>query len=483
VLAVAFNKRISDDLQEALPPQFVVKTLNGLGHGAWMKQRGRRVELDKQKLTRLVSTVFQDLPHLKEEEEGTCWAAVRRFSSLLRHNGYVPENTANRPIWRGMDEVGALDALEDFRIVEGWNEDFMSPDDMMEICDRVLRLAIDEAFRCLIDFDDQIYMTTCFFCPYPHFDVVLVDEAQDLSPLNHRQLLLCKPRQLIAVGDRRQAIYAFRGADSQSMDNLITKAATQNIFFHEYQLNTSFRCPQQIVARQHAHYPEFKAAPTNREGTVKQLPIWDASIFPKTSTAIICRNNAPLVSMAFTLLRNKRGFTFFGQDMGKNLKSLIKKIAGKSGKTLNKADEAMKVDEILTRLSLWFEAEKSKLSSKPELLAGLTDRKECCKMILMECKTLGEAMLACDTIFEQAGDLVLTSGHRSKGFEWNHVFHLDYFRIPSKWAREAAAQGIHTPMRQEINLKYVIETRTKDTLTMIRLEDNLDVYVPEKEEE
>ena len=40
--------------------------------------------------------------------------------------------------------------------------------------------------------------------------------------------------------------------------------------------------------------------------------------------------------LAFSLLVAGRGFQYLGVDMAKNLKSVIKKIAGFSGKTLNK---------------------------------------------------------------------------------------------------------------------------------------------------
>src|SRR5262245_65454204 len=60
VLAVAFNRRIADDLQKALPETVTVKTLNGLGHGARMKQRNMKLEVDSSKLARLTSSVMKD---------------------------------------------------------------------------------------------------------------------------------------------------------------------------------------------------------------------------------------------------------------------------------------------------------------------------------------------------------------------------------------------------------------------------------------
>ena len=35
VLALAFNKKISDELKTRFPPHIDIKTLNSLGHSAW----------------------------------------------------------------------------------------------------------------------------------------------------------------------------------------------------------------------------------------------------------------------------------------------------------------------------------------------------------------------------------------------------------------------------------------------------------------
>jgi superfamily I DNA/RNA helicase len=190
----------------------------------------------------------------------------------------------------------------------------------------------------------------------------------------------------------------------------------------------------------------------------------------------LCRNNAPLINLAFGLIRNRRGFTFFGQNMAKNLKGLIKKVAGFAGQDLRVQHKQIPAEKVLTDLAVWYESERVKLEAKQrtELLGALIDRRECAKMILEESKTLGEALDMCDRIFNGTGDLTLSSGHRSKGFEWHWVMHLDPFRIPSKYAVEAMERGDIKQITQENNLRYVIETRTKHTLVMARLRDNED---------
>jgi len=101
-----------------------------------------------------------------------------------------------------------------------------NPSDL--IADRVMELYTKRLFAAnAMDFDDLIGNTVRLF--EAHEDVrqryqekfrhVLVDEYQDTNGIQFRLLrLLCaKHRNLCAVGDADQAIYAWRGADSEHM--------------------------------------------------------------------------------------------------------------------------------------------------------------------------------------------------------------------------------------------------------------------------
>ena len=61
-------------------------------------------------------------------------------------------------------------------------------------------------------------MPALFAGHYPSFPMVMIDEYQDLSPVNHAMVSkLCRNSRQIGVGDPTQAIYEFRGADSNAM--------------------------------------------------------------------------------------------------------------------------------------------------------------------------------------------------------------------------------------------------------------------------
>jgi DNA helicase II / ATP-dependent DNA helicase PcrA len=80
-----------------------------------------------------------------------------------------------------------------------------------------------------VDFDDLLYLTVDVLERFPEarerwrkaFRYVLVDEYQDTNHAQYRllQLLASEHRNVCAVGDQDQAIYAFRGADIRNILN------------------------------------------------------------------------------------------------------------------------------------------------------------------------------------------------------------------------------------------------------------------------
>lgn len=118
-------------------------------------------------------------------------------------------------------------------------------------------------------------------------DVLFIDECQDLSQVNMRFIARMKPKRVIAVGDRRQAIYGFRGAHYQAVDEMIRR-----FNMTEMKLSISFRCPSAIAA--HAGgMTGSKQGGSVRDGSVDEIQSGDA---------VLCRLNAPLDDLACDLL-------------------------------------------------------------------------------------------------------------------------------------------------------------------------------------
>ena len=77
-----------------------------------------------------------------------------------------------------------------------------------------------------------------------------------------------------------------------------------------------------------------------------------------------------------------------------------------------------------------------------------------------------------DELFgKESAPITLSSIHRAKGMEWDHVFWLDEQLIPSRWAikaNEADPDLWGWMMQEEYNISYVCMTRARDTMTFIQ---------------
>lgn len=440
ILSLAFNKRIAVEMTKRLPGHVACHTLNAIGHRVWMQSIPKRLVLETKKSYNILKGMVDGLPRAEKSEVYESFSDILKLIGAAKLAGYIPPGCAQgKPLvdgeafWETVDEdLGDL---------------------ARGLVDRVLRESITQSYAGLIDFDDQIYMSTLFGGTFPKYGLVLVDEAQDLSALNHAMLEKLVITRLIAVGDPYQSIYAFRGAMTTSMTTLRERFAMR-----EMQLSISFRCPRTIVERARFRAPHMLYPDWAKEGRVNDTtantnddrPAWGAELIPD-GAAIICRNNAPLFRLAFALIRAGRGVSIVGSDIGPSLVKALKKLGPE---TLNEEQANAAIDA-------W---EKEKLQ-KAKGKATVKDKAECLRVFVSVGGSLAGAIAYAESIFRSVGPIQLLSGHKSKGLEWEHVFHLDPGRIPSPYCQT------DEELDQEHNVRYVIETRAKESLTLVNMED------------
>src|SRR5690606_35186416 len=109
----------------------------------------------------------------------------------------------------------------------------------------VKTLAICKSQKMIVDFDDMIWFPFVYRLNVGKYDVVFVDETQDL---NAAQIAMVYSAikidgRIIAVGDPFQSIYQFRGADSEAIPNIIKKLSAKTL-----PLSITYRCPKKVVA-------------------------------------------------------------------------------------------------------------------------------------------------------------------------------------------------------------------------------------------
>lgn len=429
ILCLAFNKKIALEMTERLPPNCQAMTLNSLGHRAWAEAIGKRLILNTKKTYEILTKLCNELPAGQKTEAFELFADTMKAIDSAKTAGYIP--SGHHPQAKALMRDDELFA---------WLDE--APTALQERLIREATLeSIKQAYSGTIDFNDQILMPTVFPSMFPSFPIVMVDEAQDLSALNHATLRKMAKRRLIAVGDPCQAIYGFRGAHEDSMTLL-----AQTFNMKPLGLSISFRCPRTVVAEAlwrapHMRYPEWAI-----EGQVRTLTDWDASTIPQTA-AIICRNNAPLFSCAIKLLKNGRYPQIVGNDIGKYLIKVMRKFG----------PATMSHGEARRSVEAWVKERKLKSRSPDKV----DDQASCLLIFIDQGSTLGEAIAYAEHLFNSQGPIMLMTGHKAKGLEFDDVFVLN-------------RDLIRTDEGQEKNLLYVIQTRSKNTLTYINLDTFID---------
>ena len=422
ILYLVFNKKNADEAVARMPSTVVVRTFNSMGHRIWSSTIGRSLKLDARKDGTILRAIIDEAPANQRSTIWTVFSAVTQGTALAKAVGYLPDGT-----YPGIVPL----------VTQGTFHSLLeeAPDDLTsDLIDEVLTRSIKQAFDGLVDFNDQIYMPALFRATFPSYSIILVDEYQDLSPVNHALLSRLVKGRLIGVGDPYQNIYGFRGAKAGGMSEAI---ATYSM--DRFPLSISFRCPSAIVKHVHWHVPSFRASKTG--GRVDTPHILPASAVPD-GTTIISRNNAPILRAALNLLGAGRSISVAGSDIGVRLVALMKKL----GK------EDLERSAVLGAIAEW-EAEKLARESKTAI-----DHAACMRVFAEHGEDLGQAIRYAEHLFQQQGTILLTTIHKAKGLEWENVIHLDPWMVRKQ------------PSSQNKNLDYVASTRCSNNLTEINSE-------------
>lgn len=141
------------------------------------------------------------------------------------------------------------------KISESALEDFLKPSEAYEFSElNSLRAYDTEAFpvtvrqeaanRNLITFDELLELATEYFVSIgASLEHLLVDELQDIGVLEYKFIKSLNALSYYLVGDDKQSIYGFKGADVG-----IFKAIVEHKNFQKYYLINNYRNPSNIIA-------------------------------------------------------------------------------------------------------------------------------------------------------------------------------------------------------------------------------------------
>jgi len=309
-----------------------------------------------------------------------------------------------------------------------------------------------------LDFDDMIYLPARYGFSIKA-DCILVDEAQDLSYGKLKLITNQDCSTFVFVGDPNQAIFAFAGAQTDSFDKIKESMDVVDTL----PLSYTYRCGKRIVEEaQKIVGDAINAGDTNPEGVVDSIE--EAAMQLVEGDMLVSRVNAPLMKIAWRLVKEKKHCTVVGRSIGAGLVKLINKLTKKQN---------VDVIELCQLVEEWREHQVKLLQMKryntEARQIAVNDQADCIVTLADECKTSDDLLNFVRQIFndKERGTIRLSSIHRAKGLEASTVYFFNPKNVPHFMAKTKEA------IKQEYNLKFVAITRAIDKLVY--------VMIPEKE--
>lgn len=466
VAMLAYNKSIAEEIKAKLAKQpschrVQAMTVHSAGFSAWRKV-APGVKVDDRKVAGIISNVFST-------EKGDEWdlnlGVLCKMVSLAKQSafGFLVPYT----------ELEAWFALAEHHDLEDDINGTINLGEVVQMAVRVFKqsLAMDNK---VIDFDDMILAPLVHNTRVRTYDWVFMDEAQDTNASRRALALkMLKPEtgRFIAVGDDRQAIYGFTGADSDAMDLI-----KQELHSVVLPLTVTYRCPKKVVEMANFIVEDLTAHESAPEGETRTLPLvkdgvpWFMAEKPVATSVILCRNTKPLVEQAYSMIRYGMGCRIEGRDIGEGLVKLVtrrKKIS--SLHDLSDYLEEYKATETQKWIAKGKETKAQQVTDQCDTAKVLVDKLiEDGKREVADLVTFIRSLFGDSRTGETPRVVTLSTIHKSKGREWPTVYLLDRAgTLPSKWARK------EWQLNQEANLEYVAITRAKNSLVdLVRPKDN-----------
>ena len=445
-LFIAFNKEIVKELEKKLAgvKNVQVKTLHCLGLLMIRRNLGTNIEIDEYKYRTFIKKNIKQLSSADFDKMTTKLMQqytdnVIQLCDLGRYNLAQCEK-----------DLLQVSARHDIPIID-------------DECNAVLNvMKWGRENTTSIDFTDMVWL------PYEltlnpiglQYDYIFIDECQDLNAAQRELFLRCFRRgtRFIAVGDKKQAIYSFAGADAESFAKLQNLPNTTTL-----PLPISYRCPKKVVNLAN----QFVDTMECREGAPDGEIVHNVSIKDiHDGDMVLCRTKMPLIKLYMRYLRMGVKSYVRGQDIGLNLLRMVDKT---EQIVLN---VSLQKDGVFARLYDDLFEERNRLMIKrgmdledATLSNQIMNKYDSIKALEILAEGLTSARDLHDRIenvfAESADGVCLSTIHKAKGLEANNVYILCKTLMPSRLATQDWEK------EQEQNLMYVAYTRAKYKLGFV----------------
>lgn len=434
---MCFNRSIKSELETRIGRYADVSTLHAFGLTC-LKRVSRRIIVDENKYRQTIKNM---VPDIDPDKMAIC-SNIKKIFNLCRVNlikaGDIESIKAiidEHDIVLLGDEINCVNTL----LVNAYTLNPNSP---------------------IVDYTDMIVLPLSYRHLIYTYKYVFIDECQDLNTAQ-RELMLAAAREgrFIAVGDRRQAINGFAGADCESFDKIANLPNTI-----ELPLSVNYRCGRNIIALAQAIVPQIQAHDGAIEGIVTRINDLTSKTFAD-GDMVLCRSNAPLVAICLKLIKAGRTAIVKGKDIAEGLDNLIKKSKTKT--IAGFVTWSLKEKETLLRDIMRKERLTKAEAEETAKYIGFCDRCDCITTIGENVRSIEGIREHLNKIFTDeriANAITLSSCHKSKGLEADRVIILAPEKLPLYWKGQLEWQA-----KQEMNLKYVAITRAKKELVICNL--------------
>ena len=429
---IAFNNANQEALSKALGPGVKVATLHSLGFAAL---RGFLPGLQMEP-----SKLFELTKQAKLKRKPKVFSDTMRLVSCAKNWGIVPARPSGQPFKAQLlpDTPESWSALQTH--FELWEAD-------LDAAREILQNSNEQFWKeRKVDFDDMVYLPVTLGLQVFTSSKMIVDEAQDLSPLNLK-MLQKTPAKVWYVGDPYQAIYGWRGAEEDLLENLALP---------ELPLTICWRCDKAIIQEAAKFVPDIKARPDAEPGLVHWMDFPPDWVKHKPGT-VLGRTNAALVGLALKLPGQVQ---VLGKDFGEILLGILQELKGNTQQAL------------LSSLQSWY----SKMSEKyPHRLGEFEDYSKALASLVVSCHGKQAVERKIQNLFvaqAKPGTWILSTVHKAKGMEW-----------PTVWLLDWAPKGLGQPWqeKEDRNLRYVARTRAQHELFILRESAWKDLEAREKD--
>lgn len=439
---VAFNKSIAEELGNRLKGTPVqAKTMHSVGLSCLYKVLEGKPQIEEKKYGKL-TTQYVDEHYMTTDPE-----TRRTFATCLKKLANMARLTLTSPT----DADALRDMCEHYSIE-------VPEKTLLGHVAPVLKAGNELAKKTnLIDFTDMVYLPWEWGLQPPQSEWVFVDESQDL---NRAQLeLVMKMRnphggRMLFVGDPRQSIYGFAGADNRSFHNIKVRTGAT-----ELALSICYRCPSGHLRLAREIVPQIEARPNAPDGDINHNIEHELPSLVQEGDLVLCRLTAPLVSACIKMIRQRIPARVRGRDIAKDLIATLDEVA--KMKNFDFANIAVFLLLYREQKMHWLvqreasETEKENLIDKVECLLTCAEAFEVSSIYSLKGEI--EALFS-----DERSSVWLSTIHRAKGLEADRIHIMRPHKMPLMWKGQQDWE-----YEQEMNLRYVALTRAKRVLCFI----------------